>query len=129
MGLGTKLKERSPAIRVILMPRDTNEVGTIFGGVIMSLVDQAGAVEARKATDSRVVTVCVRELVFKKPVRVGDIVSLYTTTKRVGTTSVTVKVEVEVQRRHDSAITEAVTEAELVFVAVDDKMEPTAIKR
>ncbi len=129
MGLATKLRERSPAIRVVLLPRDTNEVGSVFGGVIMSLVDQAAAVEARRHTDERVVTVCVRELVFKKPVFVGDIVSFYCKTLKVGTTSITVHVDVEVQRRADSSITEEVTEADLVFVVVDKDLRPMPIKK
>jgi acyl-CoA thioesterase YciA len=123
-----RVSERAPAIRVVLLPRDTNEVGTIFGGVIMSLVDQAGAIEAHKHADGRVVTVAVRELVFQKPVFVGDIVSCYTSTKKLGTTSVTVKVEVDVQRRSDRSVTERVTEAEIVFVAVDAQMRPKALR-
>lgn len=128
MGLATKLKERSPAIRVVLLPRDTNEVGSIFGGVILSHLDLAGVVEARKHRDGRFVTVAIREVVFKKPVYVGDIVSFYTRTVKVGTTSITVHVDVEVQRRRDPRITEEVTEADIVFVAVDERGKPVPVK-
>lgn len=121
------MKKRDPSIRVILLPRDTNEVGTIFGGVILSYIDAAGAVEARKQANKRFVTVAMKEVVFKKPVLVGDIVSFYTGTKRVGTTSVTVNVVVEVQRRADPKINEVVTEAELTFVAVDASGTPIPI--
>ncbi len=128
MGLATKLKERSPAIRVVLLPRDTNEMGSIFGGVIMAHIDLAGAVEARKHTSRRVVTVCVRELEFKKPVYVGDIVSFYTKLVKIGTTSITVRVDVEVQRRRAQDVTEEVTAADMVFVAVDDNGKPAPVK-
>lgn len=117
-----------PAIRVILMPRDTNELGSIFGGVILSYIDLAGAVEARKHGDQRFVTVAMREVVFKKPVFVGDLVSFYARTVRRGKTSVTVRVDVEVQRRRDPAVRERVTEAEVVYVHVDDNLKPVPLK-
>ncbi|MBI4231553.1 MAG: acyl-CoA thioesterase [Planctomycetes bacterium] len=117
-----------PAIRVILLPRDTNERGTIFGGVLLSLIDQAGGIECHRHGDHKYVTVAMKEVVFHKPVYVGDLVSLYTTTKRVGTTSVSVGVRVEAVRRavpHDRV---RVTEAEAVYVAVDDKGHPIPVK-
>ena len=79
-----------PAIRVIMMPKDTNALGTIFGGVILSYIDQAGAVEAHRSAPGRIVTVAMREVVFHAPVHVGDLVSFFTSTKRLGTSSVTV---------------------------------------
>jgi acyl-CoA thioesterase YciA len=118
---------REPAIRVILLPRDTNEVGTIFGGIILSQIDIAGAVEARKHANKRFVTVAMKEVVFRKPVYVGDIVSFYTRTLRIGNTSVTVKVEVEVQRRSDPKMLELVTEAEITYVAVDERGTPIPV--
>lgn len=121
------MAERQPAIRVILLPRDTNEAGTIFGGVILSQIDVAGAVEARKHANKRFVTVGMKEVTFKKPVYVGDVVSFYSKTLKIGTTSVTVKVEVEVQRRSDPKIKELVTEAEITYVAVDDHWKPIPI--
>ena len=114
---------RDPAIRVILLPRDTNAQGSIFGGVILSHIDLAGVTEARKHAAKRFVTVAMKEVVFKKPVFVGDTVSFYTTTKKVGTTSVTIQVEVEAQRWQDPNDRVIVTEAEITFVAVNDKGE------
>ena len=115
------MAERDPSIRVILLPKDTNEAGSIFGGVILSQMDIAGAVEARKQANKRFVTVGMKEVAFKKPVFMGDVVSFFTHTLRVGTTSVTVKVVVEVQRRSDPSLHEVVTEAEITYVAVDEK--------
>jgi acyl-CoA thioesterase YciA len=120
--------DRQPAIRVILLPRDTNEAGTVFGGVILSHLDIAGAVEARKNANHRYVTVSMKEVVFKKPVYVGDVVSFYTETARIGTTSVTVRVQVEVQRRANPTVKEVVTEAEIVYVAVDTDWKPIPVK-
>ena len=79
--------ERSPvpAIRVVMLPKDTNALGTIFGGVILSYIDQAGAVEAHRTVAGRIVTVAMREVVFHAPVFVGDLVTFWTTTTRVGT--------------------------------------------
>src|SRR3990167_8529236 len=91
-----------PAVRVMMLPRDTNERGTIFGGVILSLVDLAAAVEARRFNPTRrYVTVAMKEIKFKQPVCVGDIVSCYTTVQRVGNTSVTIDVQVVAERGHD----------------------------
>ena len=115
-----------PAIRVILMPKDTNALGTIFGGIILSYLDQAGAVEAHRHVTGRLVTVAMREVVFHAPVFVGDLVSLYTETLRLGRTSITVKVIVEVERRsHGGRV--KVTEAEVVYVHVDENNSPLAI--
>ena len=86
------------AIRVIMMPKDTNALGTIFGGIILSYIDQAGAVEAHRHDAGRLVTVAMHEVEFHAPVFVGDLVSFYTETLRLGRTSVTVKVTVEVAR-------------------------------
>jgi len=117
-----------PAIRVILLPRDTNAQGSIFGGVILSHIDLAGVTEARKHAAKRFVTVAIKEVVFKEPVYVGDTVSFYTKTTKVGTTSVTIKVDVEAQRWSDPTKNISVTEAEIVFVCVDDQGRPTPIK-
>ena len=80
------------------MPRDTNVHGTIFDGIILSYIDQAGAIEARKHTKMSVLTVAMKEVEFKLPVFVGDIVSFYTRTARLGRTSVTVEVDVWADR-------------------------------
>ena len=118
---------RMPAIRVIMMPRETNAVGTIFGGIILSYIDLAGAVEARRHSDQSFVTVAMREVVFHEPVFVGDLVSFYTETVRIGRTSITVKVIVEATRRDRSDDNLMVTQAEVVYVAVDERRKPVPI--
>jgi acyl-CoA thioesterase YciA len=123
------MSERVPAIKVLLLPKDTNALGTIFGGVIMSHIDLASAVEARKTATLRYVTKAVREVEFHAPVFLGDIVSFYTETVRVGRTSVTVKVLVEVERwsgGHGERV--KVTEAEVVLVAVNERGAPIPIR-
>lgn len=117
-----------PTIRVILLPRDTNDHGTIFGGVILSHVDMAGAAEARKTSPHRFVTAAIREVAFLAPVYVGDLVSFYSETVRVGRTSVTVRVRVEADRAREPGARVEVTTAELVFVAVDAKGHPTPVR-
>jgi acyl-CoA thioesterase YciA len=120
--------ERVPAIKVLLLPKDTNALGTIFGGVILSHIDLASAVEARKTGARRLVTKAIREVEFHAPVFLGDVVSFYTETVRVGRTSVTVRVLVEAERwgsGRGEAVT--VTEAEVVLVAVDAEGRPTPI--
>jgi acyl-CoA thioesterase YciA len=114
-----------PAIRVILMPKDTNALGTIFGGIILSYIDQAGAVEAhRHSAAGRFVTVAMHEVEFHSPVFVGDLVSFYTETVRVGRTSITVKVVVEAERARTSGVRVKVTQAEVVYVHVDEGNRP-----
>jgi acyl-CoA thioesterase YciA len=121
--------EPIPAIKVLLLPKDTNALGTIFGGVILSNVDLASAVEARKHAAHRYVTKAMREVEFHEPVFLGDIVSFYTHTVRVGRTSITVRVIVEAERwggGHGEKV--KVTEAEVVLVAVDGSGKPTPIR-
>jgi len=112
-----------PAIRVMMMPKDTNGVGTIFGGIILSHIDLAGAVEALRWARSRVVTVAMREVEFHSPVFVGNLVSFYTETRKLGRTSITVKVRVEVERKQGTERA-MVTEAEVVYVQVDEDGRP-----
>lgn len=116
-----------PAIRVLMMPRDTNAYGTIFGGVILSHLDQAGAIEAKRHTRRKVVTVAMREVTFKEPVRVGDLVSFYAHTVRRGRTSVTVHVDVIATRGRAPYGRVEVTDADIVFVAVDDEGKPVPL--
>jgi acyl-CoA thioesterase YciA len=116
-----------PAIRVIMMPKDTNALGTIFGGIILSYIDQAGAVEAHRHCPGRLVTVAMHEVVFHAPVFVGDLVSFYTETLRVGRTSITVKVVVEAERGNRGAGRVKVTEAVVVYVHVDSDNQPVAL--
>jgi acyl-CoA thioesterase YciA len=108
-----------PAIRVVMMPRDTNPMGTIFGGLILSYIDQAGAVEALQHTKKTLVTVAMHEVKFIAPVFVGDLVSFYAETVKVGHTSLTVRVTVEARRRQPPHETVRVTQAEVVYVAID----------
>lgn len=116
----------SPAIRVLMMPRDTNAHGTIFGGHILSLIDQAGAIAAHGAGARKVVTVAIREVVFKHPVHVGDIVSCYTEMLRTGRTSLTVRVRVHAEDPVARDCVE-VTTAELVYVHVDEAGQPSPL--
>ena len=131
------MAERNPAIRVLLLPKDTNAYGTIFGGVILSNIDLASAIEARKVAAHRYVTKAMREVEFLEPVFLGDIVSFYTETLRIGRTSITVRVTVEAERWGTTPIlgggpghgeTVKVTEAEVVLVAVNDQGRPVAIR-
>ena len=116
-----------PAIRITLLPRDTNSQGSIFGGVILSYIDPAGAIQAHRHTHmDRFVTVAMKEVIFHKPVFVGDLVSFYADVVRVGTTSITVRVIVEVERMGKSERVR-VTEAEVTYVAVDEKGEKLKI--
>lgn len=126
-GIAEKWEE--PAIRVLMMPRDTNGSGTIFGGVILSYIDQAGAIEARRQGSRLMVTVSMDKVVFHEPVFVGDLISLWTETLRIGTTSITVKVVCEAIRGTDPQKKVLVTEAQVVYVNVGDDRKPTPIER
>ncbi len=120
--------ERIPAIKVILLPKDTNALGTIFGGVILSHIDLASAVEARKAAPHRYVTKAMHEVEFLEPVFLGDIVCFFTETVRIGRTSITVRVQVESERWGTGQGQRVkVTEAEVVLVAVDAAGRPIPI--
>lgn len=110
--------ERSLALRVVTMPRETNQYGTIFGGVILSYIDQAGFVEARRHGAHRWVTASIDRVDFKAPVLLGDTVNLYATTIRTGTKSVTIQVEV-VSERYAGGNAVNVTNATITMVAVD----------
>ena len=127
-GCGIK-REREPAIRVIMMPKDTNALGTIFGGIILSYIDQAGAVGAHQHCKGRIVTVAMREVEFHQPVFVGDLVSFYAKVGRVGNTSITVQVTVRADRRTRGGGTVKVTEAEVVYVHVDEHNQPLPLGR
>jgi len=117
-----------PAIRIAMLPRDTNSQGTIFGGVILSYIDMAGAIEAVRHTGmARFVTVAMREVIFHAPVFVGDVVSFYAETEKVGITSITVRVLVEAARYRERGKRVRVTEAEVIYVAVDEKGKKVGI--
>lgn len=127
MSLETEESDRlQPAIRVLMMPRDTNALGTIFGGIILSYIDQAGAIAAHARVPGKLVTVAMREVEFHAPVFVGDLVSFFTEIETIGTTSVTVQVLVEAARRQPRERVR-VTEAEVVYVHVDDRGRPQPI--
>lgn len=103
-----------------MLPRDTNARGTIFGGVILSHIDLAGAIAAGRVGSRNFVTRAMHEVEFIAPVYVGDVVSFYASVLRRGQTSVTVKVEVEAERSREPGDAVKVTAAEVVYVAVDD---------
>ena len=119
---------RIPAIKVLLLPKDTNAHGTIFGGVILSYIDQAGAIEARRQGLKFMVTVSMDKVVFHEPVFVGDLVSFWTETLRIGKTSITTKVVVESIRDIDRKRV-TVTEAQVVYVQVGEDGRPKPIER
>jgi|SRR5262245_39566526 len=113
-----------PTLRVTMLPRDTNARGTIFGGVILSHIDLAGGIAASRCAPRNFVTRAMHEVEFIAPVYVGDVVSFYATVLHVGTTSVTVKVDVEAERAKDPTRKVKVTEAEVIYVAVDEAGKP-----
>ncbi len=116
-----------PAIRVIMMPKDTNADGTIFGGVILSLMDQAAYIEAMRQAHHRYVTVSFKEVEFHKPVYMGDVLSLYGETSRIGRTSLTINVRVCACRRSDPDQNVHVTQGQVVFVSVDQDGQPVPV--
>jgi len=117
---------RDAAIRVLMMPRATNHRGTIFGGVILSYIDQAGAVEAVRAGCRQVVTVAMDQVEFHEPVQIGDLVSFYTEVVKTGRTSIKVRVCVEANRRN-GGVDVGVTRADVTYVHVDDKGRPIPV--
>ena len=120
--------DEQPVLRIVPMPADTNAHGTIFGGWVMAQVDIAGSIPAWDRAQGPVVTVAVNSFVFKEPVFVGDVVSFYARVLKVGRTSITVDVEVFAQRaRSVSREAVKVTEAQLTYVAVDDRRQPRAV--
>jgi acyl-CoA thioesterase YciA len=123
------MTDRFPAIRITMLPRDTNAHGTIFGGVILSYIDLAGGIECRRQSSKKFVTKSMHEVVFVAPVYLGDLVTFYTRTIRIGTTSITVDVEVEAERLGMGGTKEVVrvTEAEVIYVAVGDNGKPIPI--
>lgn len=115
-------------LRTLAMPADANPAGDIFGGWVMSQMDIAAFVRANEAAAGRTVTVAVHEIVFKKPVKIGDTLCVYTRIEKIGRTSVTLKIEAWT-RRHYVDTRDKVTEAVFVMVAVDDEGNPRPVKR
>lgn len=123
------MQERFPAIRVTMLPKDTNAFGTIFGGVILSYIDLAGAIEVRRHHSQRFVTKAMREVAFVAPVYLGDLVTFYTRVVKTGRTSITVDIDVEAERLGTTGDrqTVQVTQAEVIYVAIDATGVPTPI--
>lgn len=113
-------------VRVLAMPRDTNGLGDIFGGWLMSHADVAGAVLAMRRAAGRVVTVAVNEFLFLQPVLVGDVVACYCELERVGRTSLTVSVEVFSERQPGAESVKVAT-ARITYVAIDDQRRPRPV--
>ncbi|MDH4323056.1 MAG: acyl-CoA thioesterase [Betaproteobacteria bacterium] len=111
------------------MPADANHNGDIFGGWIMAQVDVAGGTVAGRVARGRVATVSVNSFVFKQPVQIGDILSLYADVVRIGNTSITVNVEVFAERGRAESKVVKVTEATLTYVAIDAKGHPRAVPK
>ena len=122
-------QDKQPVLRVVPMPADANQNGDIFGGWIMAQVDIAGGIVAGRIARGRVATVAVKEFVFKQPVQIGDVLSFYTDIERVGTTSITVTVEVYAERRPSDPTVVKVTEATLTYVAIDREGRPRPVPR
>ncbi len=118
-----KPPSNEPAIRLGMMPKDTNPEGNIFGGVILSLIDQAAYIEAIRQASGRYVTAAMNTIEFHQPVHVGDVVSLWTKTLRVGRSSITIHVDVRARFR-DSEVHREVTTAEVTMVATDENTQP-----
>ena len=116
--------ERDLAIRVMATPADTNPSGDIFGGWLMSQVDIAGSIIARRHAQGRIVTVAVDSFQFRNPVFVGDVISCYASITRIGKTSLTINVRAFAERQGKSHNTHLVTEADLTYVAVDEQRRP-----
>ncbi len=120
--------KQEAAIRVLMMPRETNAHGTIFGGIILSYIDQAGAVGARRMGCRQVVTVAMDQVEFHQPVYVGNLVSFYSEVEKIGRTSITVMVTVEAEDR-DGREPLVVTQARVTYVHVDEQGRPIAIPK
>lgn len=121
--------EKDLVMRVIPMPADANAHGDIFGGWIMAQVDLAGSVLPTRVSKGRVATVAVNQFVFKQPVSIGELLSFYARVDRIGTTSITVHVEVYAERNPAAPEIVKVTEASLTYVAIDAEGKPRAVPR
>ena len=115
------------SLRTLAMPADTNQNGDIFGGWLLSQMDIAGGMYVGKTAQCRSVTVAIEAMTFRKPVFVGDVVSVYADTVRVGRTSITLRVEAWVTRRTEQHMI-LVTDGNFPYVAIDDQGKPQPIK-
>ena len=114
-------------VRLIAMPRDTNANGDIFGGWVLSQMDQAGGIAAVETAQGRVVTVAIDAMTFIRPVKVGDVLCVYTAVDKIGRTSIKIHIEAWA-RRFRSHVREKVTDATFTFVAIDEKGKPRPVK-
>jgi len=122
-------KDAELVLKVIPMPADCNQSGDIFGGWVMAQVDLAGSVLPARYVNGRMATVAVNEFIFKQPVKVGDILSFFSSVTRIGNTSITVKVEVFAERFSLQGVYLKVTEANVTYVAIDANGKPRPILR
>lgn len=113
-------------VRLIAMPGDTNASGDIFGGWVLSQMDQAGGIAASEKAKGRVVTIAIDAMTFIRPVKVGDVLSVYTAVDRVGRTSIKIHIEAWA-RRFRSHHREKVTDATFTFVAIGDDGRPRSV--
>ncbi|RYF16869.1 MAG: acyl-CoA thioesterase [Comamonadaceae bacterium] len=125
----TPPSDKELVLKVIPMPADTNGNGDIFGGWVMAQVDLAGSVIPARIIRGRMATVAVKEFIFKQPVRVGDILSFYSSVTRIGNTSITVDVEVFAESFRNQGQFVKVTEALVTYVAIDDDGKPRPIPK
>ncbi|MCK5071748.1 MAG: acyl-CoA thioesterase [Desulfocapsa sp.] len=121
-----KAPSKEPAIRLVMLPKYTNPDGDIFGGVILSMIDEAAAVEAQRQAHHRYVTVSMDSIQFHCPVHVGDIVSLWCETVRIGTSSLTIHIKVLARARITNK-EKKVTEATVTMVAIDKKRKSISV--
>ena len=121
--------DKELVLKVIPMPADCNANGDIFGGWVMAQVDLAGSVLPARHVRGRMATVAVNQFIFKQPVRIGDLLSFFASVTRIGTTSITVQVEVFAERMRSQGTYVKVTEASLTYVAIDDEGRPRKIPR
>ena len=119
-------ERRDPAIRVVAMPADANAYGDIFGGWLLSVMDNGAGLTAARRARGRAVTVAMDGMVFHAPVKIGDEVSVYTEIEKVGRTSITIAVVAYRRHRNEETATK-VTEAKFTFVAIDDNGNPRPV--
>ena len=121
--------EGDRAIAVVAMPADTNPSGDIFGGWILSQMDVAGGVTASRLAEGRTATIGVKEMEFHKPVRVGDLVSCYTQLQKIGTSSITIKIEAWTTNHYHPGGPIKVTEGVFTYVAIDENRKPRPVNK
>ena len=121
--------EGDQAIAVVAMPADTNPSGDIFGGWILSQMDIAGGVTASRLAEGRTATIGVKEMEFHKPVRVGDLVSCYTQLQKIGTSSITIKIEAWTTNHYHPGGPIKVTEGVFTYVAIDENRKPRPVNK